>query len=90
MMLTDPSDDLTAQNDFVDSLVGLAALGRIVRALAVADRSAPAPAPEADDFVHLLLGIASLGAAVERMGSTSPPAAGFGRRSPRLPGGLLR
>lgn len=89
-MLTDPYDDLAAQNDFVDGLVGLAALGRIVRALAVADRSEPAATPEADDFVNLLLGIACLGAAVERMGPTSPPAAGSARRSSRLPPGLLR
>lgn len=90
-MLTDPYDDLAAQNDFVDGLVGLVTLGRIVRALAVADRSVPAATPEADDFVNLLLGIASLGIAVERLGGpTSPPAAGSGRRSSRLPPGLLR
>lgn len=63
-MLTEPIAALAEQSTFVNGLVGLVGMARIVRALAV-DATAPPAAP--DDFVHLLLGIASLGAAVTRL-----------------------
>lgn len=63
-MLTEPRAALAEQSTFVNGLVGLVGMARIVRALAV---DATAPPAAADDFVHLLLGIASLGAAVKRL-----------------------
>jgi hypothetical protein len=66
-MLTDPFDDLAAQNDFAHGLLGLSAVARMVRALAVSAASHRSPSDADDDFVHLLLGLAALGTTVEHM-----------------------
>jgi hypothetical protein len=71
-MITDPREALADQNPVVTGLVGLAALGRAVRALA-AGAGPPAPVGEADDFVHLLVAIAHMGQAVEQLVSAAPP-----------------
>lgn len=79
--LTEPRAAMTENASLIDYLVGLAGLGRLVRALA-ADGAGNAGevgggAPrEADDFVHVLLGLVALGARVERLAppaSVSPP-----------------
>ncbi|MDH6198747.1 hypothetical protein M2272_005407 [Mycobacterium frederiksbergense] len=67
MTLTDPRDALAEQSSFIGYLMGLANLGRMVRALA-ADAGPPAQPPRAaDDLVYLLLGVASLGTGVEKL-----------------------
>jgi len=65
--LTDPRAALADHASLIDYLMGLAGLGRLVRALGT---GAGEPR-EADDFVHVLLGLASLGTRVERL---APPA----------------
>jgi hypothetical protein len=89
-VITDAREALAEQNQVVTALVGLAALGRSVRALAAGARN-PAPADDADEFVHLLLAIARLGDAIGRLlppaGSTGPPYEG---RAPSVPRELLR
>jgi hypothetical protein len=66
MTLTDPREALADQSSFIDYLVGVVGLGRVVRTLAEGDRRSD-PSCESDDFVHLLLGIASLSAGIEQL-----------------------
>jgi hypothetical protein len=67
MTLTDPRAALADQSTFIDYLVGLAGLARMVHELAAdGDRSSD-PSLEPDDFVYALLGLASVGAGVERL-----------------------
>ena len=87
-MITDPREALAEQNQVVTAFVGLAALGRAVRALSAGPRH-PAPR-QADEFVHLLLAVARLAEAVEQL---VPPAAATsdGKPTPSVtPGELLR
>lgn len=66
MTLTDPREALADESPFIDYLVGLAGLARVVHTLA-ADGDRPSPLPgEPDDFAYILLGLASVGAAIER------------------------
>jgi hypothetical protein len=90
-MITDPREALAEQNQVVTALVGLAALGRCVRALAAGTRC-PAPTDEADDLIHLLLAVARLGDAVERLVPVTPSGgpAGDERATPATPRQLLR
>ena len=68
MTLTDPREALADQSSFIDYLVGLAGLARIVHMLAdVSDR--PDGRREPDDFVYALVGLASVGTAVECLGN---------------------
>ena len=67
MTLTEPRAALAENASLIDYLMGLAGLGRLVRALGTGG-GAPR---EADDFVHVLLGLAALGTRVERL---APPA----------------
>ena len=72
MTLTDPREALAEQSTFIDYLLGLASLGRVVHAMAAdADRRIDTVCD--DDFVHLLLGLASLGDSIERLAETAPP-----------------
>jgi hypothetical protein len=71
--LTDPREALADQSSFIDYLVGLAGLARIVHTLATDGNRPSDPRREPDDFVHALLGLASVGAAIERL--ANPPAA---------------
>lgn len=72
MSLTDPQPALAEASTFIDYLVGLAGLGRLVHALA---DDAETTAGGADDFVHLLVGIAGVAAGVQRLaGSQAGPA----------------
>lgn len=64
MTLTDPQSALAESSTFIDYLVGLAGVGRLVRALAAQGSAEPG---EADDFVYLLLGLAGLGSGIERL-----------------------
>ncbi len=66
MTLTDPREALADQSSFIDYLVGLVGLSRVVHTLAEGDRRSGPPC-ESDDFVHLLLGVASLGSGIERL-----------------------
>jgi hypothetical protein len=87
-VITDPREALAEQNQVVTAFVGLAALGRAVRALSAGPRHL-APR-DADEFVHLLLAVARLGDAVEQL---VPPAAATseGRATPSVtPRELLR
>jgi hypothetical protein len=71
MTLTDPREALADQSNFIDYLVGLAGLARVVHTLASdGDRWAGGPR-DSDDFVHVLLGFASLGAAIERFANSA-------------------
>ena len=72
MTLTDPRDALADQSSFVDYLVGVAGLARVVRALGTEGEHRESPPREADDFVHVLLGVASLGDAIERLAESAP------------------
>lgn len=72
MTLTDPRGALGDQSSFIDYLIGLAGIGRLVRTLADTG-SAPAPSVDADDFTYLLLGLASLGATIKRMAAVVRP-----------------
>lgn len=70
MTLTDAREALAEQSHFIDYLVGLAGLARVVHALADDDhRSDPPRAP--DDFVHALLGLAALGATIDRIANST-------------------
>lgn len=70
MSLADPRAALAEQSSFIGYLVGLAGVGRAVRALAV--ETGDPPRRDADDFVHVLLGLASLGAAIDRIAESVP------------------
>lgn len=65
MTLTDPREALADQSSFIDYLVGLAGLARVVHTLAADSDHRPGSPRESDDFVHVLLGFASLGKAIE-------------------------
>jgi hypothetical protein len=65
MTLIDPRESLADQSSFIDYLVGLAGLARVVHTLAADSERQSNPPGDADDFVHLLLGFASLGEAIE-------------------------
>jgi|SoiMethySBSTD1v2_1073268.scaffolds.fasta_scaffold651061_2 hypothetical protein len=87
-MITDPHEALAEQNQVVAALVGLAALGRAVRALAAGARH---PTPRAaDGVVHLLLAVAHLGDAVERLVPPAAAPASDGAAPPATPRELLR
>lgn len=76
MTLTDPRGALADQSSFIDYLMGLAGIGRLVRTLADPDPdpgSGPDPPVDADDFTYLLLGLARLGAAIERVAAVGAP-----------------
>ena len=71
-MIIDPWEAFAEQGSFVNALVGLAGLARMVRALADQDGD-PAPGGgQPDEFVHLLLAVASLGDAVDRLARAAP------------------
>lgn len=83
--LTEPRAALAENASLIDYLVGVAGLGRLVRALAAGGagnagevgggtpREVGGGTPrEADDFVHVLLGLAALGARVERLAPPAP------------------
>jgi hypothetical protein len=70
--LTDPQPALAEASTFIDYLVGLAGLGRLVRALAT---DAEITTGVADDFVQLLVGIAGVAAGVERLAVSQAGAA---------------
>jgi hypothetical protein len=72
MTLTDPREALADQSSFIGYLVGLASLGRVVRALGADDDRESDDSCDADDFVHMLLGVASLGEAIERLAEIAP------------------
>jgi hypothetical protein len=67
MTLTDPREALADQSSFIDYLVGLAGLARMVHTLAADGEAHSEPARDSADFVHVLLGIASLGSSIERL-----------------------
>ncbi|OBC11594.1 hypothetical protein A5784_34345 [Mycobacterium sp. 852013-50091_SCH5140682] len=69
MSLTEPRAALAENSGLIDYLVGLAALGRLVRTLSIGGGERR----DADDFVHVLLGLAALGARVERLAPPAPP-----------------
>ncbi|MEO3760789.1 hypothetical protein ABGB19_21210 [Mycobacterium sp. B14F4] len=69
MTLTDPDDALAEQSTFIEYLLGLAGLARMVRLLAGGQRRTDTRCDN-DDFVHVLLGLAGLGQAVERSAAT--------------------
>ena len=71
-MLTDPRAAHDRHNSFVNCLVGLAGLARMVHALADDERRRAATSSEADDFVHLLLALGSLGETVGILARTAP------------------
>lgn len=80
MTLTDPRGALGDQSSFIDYLMGLAGIGRLVRTLADPGPdpdpdpgSGPDPPVDADDFTYLLLGLAGLGAAIERVAAGGAP-----------------
>jgi len=83
MTLTDPRESLADQSSFIDYLVGLAGLARMVHTLAADAEQHSEPPRDSDAFVHVLLGIASLGDTIERLvepallqrNSTQEPAA---------------
>ena len=72
MSLTDPQPALAEASTFIDYLVGLAGLGRLVHSLAA---ETGATASDADDFVHLLLGVAGMAAKVEQLAASRAGAA---------------
>jgi hypothetical protein len=67
MTLTDPREALADQSSFIDYLVGLAGLARVVHTLAADGEPHSEPPRDSDDFVHVLLGLASLGDKIERL-----------------------
>jgi len=71
MTLTDPREALADQSSFIDYLVGLAGLARVVHTLAADGESRSDSRRGSDDFVHVLLGVASLGAAIERLANSA-------------------
>lgn len=72
MTLIDPREALAEQSNFISYLMGLAALGQLVRGLAADDNHHAEPPSATYDFVYLLLGIASLGEVVERLTESVP------------------
>ena len=72
MTLADPHSSLADHSSFIDYLMGLAGLSRMVQALAAGgDGDRVVEGAGADDLVHVLLGIASIGSAVETL--AEPP-----------------
>jgi hypothetical protein len=71
MTLTDPREALADQSSFIDYLVGLAGLARVVHTLAADGEPHSEPPRDSDDFVHVLLGLASLGDAIERLAESA-------------------
>ena len=71
MTLTDPREALADQSSFIDYLVGLAGVARVVRALAAEGDRRPGPDRDAGDFEYVLLGLAGLGKAIERLSNPS-------------------
>jgi hypothetical protein len=69
--LTDPREALADQSSFIDYLVGLAGLARVVHTLAADSDHRPASPRDSDDFVHVLLGFASLGEAIEGIANSA-------------------
>jgi hypothetical protein len=67
MTLTDPREALADESSFIDYLMGLAGLARVVHTLAADGEGRSEPRRGSDDFVHVLLGVASLGATIERL-----------------------
>jgi len=67
MTLTDPREALADQSSFIDYLVGLAGVARVVRALAAEGDRRPGPDRDAGDFEYVLLGLAGLGTGIERL-----------------------
>jgi hypothetical protein len=67
MTLTDPREALAEQSSFIDYLVGIAGLARMVHTLAADVGPRSGPPVVSDDFVHLLLGVASLGESIEKL-----------------------
>jgi hypothetical protein len=67
MTLTDPREALAEQSSFIDYLVGIAGLARMVHTLAADVSPRSGPSIDSDDFVHLLLGVASLGESIEEL-----------------------
>lgn len=73
MTLTDPREALADQSNFIDYLVGLTGLARVVHTLGIdSDRRSGRPG-DPDDFVHVLLGVASLGGTIERLANSAVP-----------------
>jgi hypothetical protein len=64
MTLIDPREAFADQSSFIDYLVGLAGLARVVHTLAADGEPHAEPPRDSDDFVHVLLGLASLGDAI--------------------------
>ncbi len=71
MTLTDPREALADQSSFIDYLVGIAGLARVVHTLATDSNRRSEPPRDSDDFVHVLLGVASLGEAIEGIGNST-------------------
>jgi hypothetical protein len=69
--LTDPREALADQSSFIDYLVGLAGLARVVHTLAADGDRRSGPPRDPDNFVHVLLGLASLGAAIEGIANSA-------------------
>ena len=89
-MLIDPWDAFAEQGSFVNALVGLAGLARMVRALTDQDGD-PAPGGgQPDEFVHLLLAVASLGDAVDRLARAADGDAAQPTPAPSTSGAWLR
>jgi hypothetical protein len=81
MTLTDPREALADNSSFIDYLLGLTGLARMVRALA--DDPQRVDVPRQDDFVHVLVGLARLGDAVENL---SKPTTASAVSTPATPG----
>ncbi len=86
MTLTDPREALADQSSFIDYLVGLAGLARVVRTLAADGDRQSDPGRDAGDFEYVLLGLVGLGKAIERLANPTeaqwdptPPAPTTGR-----------
>jgi len=71
-MLIDPRDAFAEQGSFVNALVGLVGLARMVRALADQDGHSTPGGGQPDEFVNLLLAVVSLGDAVDRLARAAP------------------
>ena len=67
MTLTDPREALADQSSFIDYLVGLAGLARVVATLAADGDRRSGSARDAGDFEYALLGLVGLGKAIERL-----------------------
>ncbi len=88
MTLTDPREALADQSSFIDYLVGLAGLARVVHTLAADSDRRSGPPRDPDDFVHVLLGFASLGGAIE--GLANPAVAQVHSTGEAPPGSAVR